>query len=85
MSDTSITMTEKRLTELEGQVRRGLDSFVQVGNALAEIKITRDLKFFAVAMDQQWGNVRSYPIDAQSIADACGLKVSDITVKASKR
>ena len=39
MSDeTAITMTEKRLTELEGQVRRGLDSFVAVGNALAEIK-----------------------------------------------
>lgn len=35
---TAITMTEKRLTELEGQVRRGLDSFVAVGNALAEIK-----------------------------------------------
>ena len=39
MSDTTaVSMTEKRLTELEGQVRRGLDSFVQVGNALAEIK-----------------------------------------------
>ena len=39
MSDsTAVTMTEKRLTELESQVRRGLDSFVQVGNALAEIK-----------------------------------------------
>jgi hypothetical protein len=31
-------MAEKRLTELEGQVRRGLDSFVAVGNALSEIK-----------------------------------------------
>src|SRR3990167_10999775 len=39
MSDEhAITMTEKRLTELEGQVKRGLDSFVAVGNALAEIK-----------------------------------------------
>ena len=51
MSDTGITITEKRLTELEGQVRRGLDSFVQVGNALAEIKarngfMLRDCKTF---------------------------------------
>ncbi len=39
MSDeTAITISEKRLTELEGQVRRGLDSFVAVGNALREIK-----------------------------------------------
>ena len=52
MSDEqAITMTEKRLTELEGQVRRGLDSFVAVGNALAEIKARngfrlRDCKTF---------------------------------------
>jgi hypothetical protein len=52
MSDTTaVTMTEKRLTELEGQVRRGLDSFVQVGNALSEIKtrngfMLRDCKTF---------------------------------------
>ncbi len=39
MSDnTAITMTEKRLTDLEGRIRRGLDSFVEVGNALREIK-----------------------------------------------
>ncbi len=36
--EQAITITEKRLTELEGQVRRGLDSFVAVGNALREIK-----------------------------------------------
>jgi len=52
MSDTTaVSMTEKRLTELEGQVRRGLDSFVQVGNALSEIKnrngfMLRDCKTF---------------------------------------
>jgi ribosomal protein S27AE len=38
MSDTAITMTEKRLTDLEGRIRKGLESFVEVGNALAEIK-----------------------------------------------
>jgi hypothetical protein len=51
MSETAVTITEKRLAELEGQVRRGLDSFVQVGNALAEIKarngyMLRDCKTF---------------------------------------
>jgi predicted RNA-binding Zn-ribbon protein involved in translation (DUF1610 family) len=50
-SDTSITMTEKRLTDLEGRIRRGLDSFVEVGTALAEIKARngfqlRDCKTF---------------------------------------
>jgi hypothetical protein len=34
----AITMTEKRLTDLEGRIRRGLESFVEVGNALREIK-----------------------------------------------
>ena len=36
--NTAITITEKRLTDLEGRIRKGLESFVEVGNALSEIK-----------------------------------------------
>ncbi len=35
---SEIAMTEKRLTDLESRIRRGLESFVEVGNALREIK-----------------------------------------------
>jgi hypothetical protein len=37
-NEQAITMTEKRLADLESRIRRGLESFVEVGNALAEIK-----------------------------------------------
>ena len=54
---------------------------------LTDFLVTRDLRYFGVALDQQWGGLRTYTIDAPTIAEACGLTVSDITMKtkASKK
>jgi PRTRC genetic system ThiF family protein len=52
---------------------------------LHDFVVTRDLRYFAVAIDQQWGGMRTYMIDAPTIAQACELKVSDVQVKAGKK
>lgn len=52
---------------------------------LHDFLVTRDLRYFAVAFDQTWGGVRTYTIDAPTIAEVCGLKPSDVAMKASKR
>ena len=49
---------------------------------LHDFVVTRDLRYFAVAFDQAWGGVRTYTIDAPTIAEACGLSVADVAVKA---
>jgi len=51
---------------------------------LHDFVVTRDLRYFAVAFDQVWGGVRTYSIDAPTIAEVCGLTVSDMQVKAKK-
>ena len=51
---------------------------------LHDFIITRDLRYFGLALDAQWGGTRVYALDAPTLADACGLEQSDITVKASK-
>jgi PRTRC genetic system ThiF family protein len=48
---------------------------------LTDFLVTRDLKFFGVALDAQWGGMRTYTIDAPTIAEACGLTVSDVSMK----
>jgi PRTRC genetic system ThiF family protein len=52
---------------------------------LHDLLVTRDLRYFAVALDQQWGQTRSYAIDAPTIAEACGLKPDEVTMKAGKK
>lgn len=52
---------------------------------LTDFLVTRDLRYFGVALDAQWGGLRTYAIDAPTIAEACGMSVADITVKASKK
>jgi PRTRC genetic system ThiF family protein len=52
---------------------------------LYDFVVARSLKYFAVAFDQVWGGVRTYAIDAPTIAEVCGLKAGDVMVKASKR
>lgn len=49
---------------------------------LHDFVVTRDLRYFAVAFDQRWGGVRAYAIDAPTIAEVCGLKAGDVTLKA---
>lgn len=46
--------------------------------------VTRDLRYFGVAVDQQWAGLRTYTIDAPTIAEACGLAVDDVIVKAKE-
>jgi hypothetical protein len=54
---------------------------------LYDFVVTRDLRYFGVALDQQWGGVRTYAIDAPTIAEVCRLKAGDVMVtsKVSKR
>jgi PRTRC genetic system ThiF family protein len=54
---------------------------------LTDFLVTRDLRYFGVALDAQWGGLRTYAIDAPTIAEACGLTVSDVSMKskASKK
>jgi hypothetical protein len=52
---------------------------------LADFLVTRDLRYFGVALDAQWGGLRTYTIDAPTIAEACGLTVGDVIMKASKK
>jgi PRTRC genetic system ThiF family protein len=52
---------------------------------LHDFVVTRDLRYFGVALDAQWGGLRTYAIDAPTIAEACGLTVSDVQVKAGKK
>lgn len=52
---------------------------------LHDFIITRDLRYFGLALDAQWGGTRVYALDAPTIAAACGLTDSEITVKASQR
>ncbi len=51
---------------------------------LNDFVISRDLKYFGVALDAQWAGVRAYAIDAPTIAEACGLTADEVTVKATK-
>jgi PRTRC genetic system ThiF family protein len=52
---------------------------------LTDFLVTRDLRYFGVNLDAQWGGLRTYAIDAPTIAEACGLTVKDLQVKAGKR
>ena len=52
---------------------------------LHDFIITRDLRYFGLALDAQWGGTRVYTLDTPTIAAACGLTDSEITVKASQR
>jgi PRTRC genetic system ThiF family protein len=52
---------------------------------LHDFVVTRDLRYFGVALDAQWGGLRAYAIDAPTIAEACGLTVTDVQVKAGKK
>ncbi len=47
---------------------------------LHDFVVTRDLRYFAVALDQVWGGVRTYAIDAPTIAEVCGLTAGDVMV-----
>jgi PRTRC genetic system ThiF family protein len=51
---------------------------------LTDFLVTRDLRYFGVALDAQWGGMRTYAIDAPTIAEACGMAVTELTVKAKK-
>jgi PRTRC genetic system ThiF family protein len=51
---------------------------------LHDFLITRDLRYFGAAIDQQWGGMRVYTIDAPTISEACGLAVNDVAVKPTK-
>lgn len=48
---------------------------------LHDFLITRDLRYFGVAIDQCWAGLRTYTIDAPTIAEVTGLNESDIQVK----
>lgn len=52
---------------------------------LHDFIITRDLRYFGLALDAQWGGTRVYTLDTPTIAAACGLTDSEISVKASQR
>lgn len=52
---------------------------------LHDFIITRDLRYFGLALDAQWGGTRVYTLDTPTIAAACGLSDSEISVKASQR
>ncbi len=47
---------------------------------LHDFLITRDLRYFGVAIDLAWAGVRAYAIDAPAIAEACGLAVKDVMI-----
>jgi PRTRC genetic system ThiF family protein len=47
---------------------------------LHDFLITRDLKYFGLAFDQQWGGTRAYTIDAPTLAEVTGLSEADLTV-----
>lgn len=48
---------------------------------LHDFVVTRDLRFFSVAIDLRWGGMRTYAIDAPTIAEVCGLKMDEVMVK----
>ncbi len=50
---------------------------------LHDFVVTRDLRYFGVAFDQQWGGMRTYAIDAPTIAEVCGLKPGEVALKGS--
>ncbi len=50
---------------------------------LHDFVVTRDLKYFGVAIDLAWAGVRAYAIDAPTIAGVCELTESEVTVKGS--
>ncbi len=52
---------------------------------LHDFLVTRDLRYFGVALDQVWGGVRTYAIDVPTIAEVCGLTAGDVMVKAGKK
>jgi PRTRC genetic system ThiF family protein len=52
---------------------------------LHDFVVTRDLRYFGVALDAQWGGLLTYAIDAPTIAEACGLTIADVQVKAGKK
>ncbi len=51
---------------------------------LSDFLITRDLKYFALAVDLQWGGARTYTIDAPTIAEACGLQPRQLLAQGEK-
>lgn len=51
---------------------------------LSDFLTTRDLKYFALAVDLQWGGARAYTIDTPTIAEACGLEVKQMSAKGKK-
>jgi len=48
---------------------------------LNDFIVERSLKYFALAIDLQWGGQRAYTIDAPTIAEACGLEVKQLSTK----
>lgn len=41
---------------------------------LADFLVTRDLRYFALALDLQWAGARAYTIDAPTLAQALGMQ-----------
>jgi PRTRC genetic system ThiF family protein len=51
---------------------------------LHDFVVTRDQLYLGVAVDLAWGGMRTYTIDAPTIAEACGLAADEVMVKAKK-
>lgn len=47
---------------------------------LNDFLVTRDLKYFGLAFDQQWGGTRAYTLDAPTLAEVCGLREAELMV-----
>lgn len=47
---------------------------------LTDFLVTRDLKYFGLAFDQQWGGTRAYTLDAPTLAEVTGLREAELTV-----
>jgi PRTRC genetic system ThiF family protein len=52
---------------------------------LTDFLVIRDLRYFGVALDAQWGGLRTYAIDAPTIAQVCGMDVKDVQMKAGQK
>lgn len=69
-------LKRKRLDELEGVIERGLQTFVNVGNALREIRdeglYTVDHDTFETYCKERWGFNRSYAYEQIAAAEVVG-------------
>lgn len=51
---------------------------------LTDFLVTRDLRYFAVAVDLRWAGTRAYTLDLPTLAEACGLREDQLVAKARR-